>query len=239
MAAEGHGCHHIATTLNKEGIPSPGQYRRNQWAKGTKRPTGKTYKEVRWTGASVKQLIANPAVIGDRRIVTPGHKQVVRDHQEKVALLRRQGVGEDQLPKQPPRTYEAPQKGYYPGLISEEEQAGILLAMQRRQPACTGQVSQVRWLAQGLSFCVCGAPLGAICSQRKIKGGEVINTYWLHCKSRKHGTGCTQPGVKLKEAQAGLLTRLSAETFLAMFEEQQGGEKQNALALAITIDTAG
>jgi hypothetical protein len=59
-------------------------------------------------------------------------------------------------------------------------------------------------------------------------------TYWLHCKSRKNGNGCNQPGVRLKEAQAGLLTRLNAETFLSMFEEQQGGQKQNALALAIT-----
>jgi hypothetical protein len=214
--------------LNREGVQSPGQYRREQWAKGTKRPTGKTYKEVRWSGASVKQVVASPSVVGDRRIVTPGHKQVVRDWQEKVALLRRQGVGEDELPKQPPRTYEAPQKGYYPGLISEEEQAGILLAMQRRRPAQLGQVSQIRWLASGLTFCVCGEPIGATCSMRKDS-----RTYWLRCRGRANGTGCAQPGVKLVEAQNWLLTSISADTFLAMFDAQQGGQKQTALAAAM------
>ena len=238
MAAEGHGCHAISTAFNKEGIPCPGQYRRDQWAAHAKRRSKEAYKPVSWTGASVKQVIANPAVIGHRQVLIAGHKQVVRDWQEKVALQRRKGVNEADLPKQPPRAYEPPQRGYYPALMTEMEQAGILLSMQRRQPACTGQVSQVRWLASGLSFCVCGAPIGATCSQRKTKAGEVVTTYWLHCKSRKKGTGCTQPGVKLKEAQAGLLTRLSAETFLAMFEEQQGGEKQTDLADAMAAQSS-
>ena len=229
MAADGHGCHHIATTLNSEGIPCPGQYRREQWATNAKRRTRDTYKAVAWSGASIKQVIANPAVIGDRQVMAPGYRQQIRDWQERCALLRRQGASEDDLPKHPTRSHEAPQKGYYPALVSQEEQAGLLLAMQRRQPACAGQLSQIRWLAAGGTFCTCGEAIGATCSMRK---GEKV--YWLRCKGRTNGKGCLQPGVKLKEAQAALLTRLSADTFLAMFEEQQGGEKQNALALAIT-----
>jgi DNA invertase Pin-like site-specific DNA recombinase len=229
MAVDGHGGHSIATTFNSEGIPSPGQYRREHWAAHAKRRTKDTYKPVAWSGASVRQLIENPAVVGHRQIVTPGYKQRLRDWQEKAALLRRQGVSDAELPKQPPRTYEAPQRDYYPSLISEAEQAGLLLAITRRKPSQLGQVSQVRWLAAGLSFCACGEQTGATCSMPK---GE--KTYWLRCKGRSNGKGCTQPGVKLKDAQAALLTRLSAETFVAMFEGEQGGEQQTALAVAIT-----
>ncbi|MCP9940974.1 recombinase family protein [Cyanobium sp. ATX 6E8] len=229
MAAEDFGCHAIASTLNREGVPSPGQYRRDQWAAHAQRRSTNAYKPVAWSGASVKQVLSSPALIGNRQIVTPGHKQQIREWQEQCALLRRQGVAEGELPKHPARTYEAPQRGYYPAVITESEQAAILVALKRRQPACMGQVSKVRWIGAGLTFCVCGEPIGAVCSMRK---GEA--TYWLRCKGRTNGKGCSQPGIKLKDAQAALLTRLGADTFLAMFDEQQGGERTTALALAIT-----
>ena len=228
MAADGHGCHSIATTLNSEGIPSPGQYRREQWAIQAKRRNKDTYKPVAWSSASVKQVISNPAIIGDRQVMAPGYRQQIRDWQEKCALLRRQGINEQDLPKHPTRTHEAPQKSYYPAIASEEEQAGLLLAMRRRQPRQLGQIAWVRWLAAGLTYCSCGERIGAACTARK--NGY---TRWLQCKGRAKGKGCNQAGVNLKEAQAALLTRLKAESLLAMFEEQQGGEKQTALAAAI------
>jgi hypothetical protein len=64
-----------------------------------------------------------------------------------------------------------------------------------------------------------------------------VSTYWLRCKGRTNGKGCSLPGVKLKDAQAGLLTRLTAESLLGMFEDQQGGQKQTALASAMAAQT--
>ncbi len=229
MASEGLGCHVIASTLNAEGLPCPGQYRREQWAVHAKRRSTDTYKPVKWSGASVKQLLCSPALIGDRQIVTPGYKQQIREWQERCAQLRRQGTNESDLPKYPARTHEAPQRGYYPALITESEQALILTAMQRRKPAAMGQVSQVRWVAAGLSYCACGEPIGANCSRR----GEQ-KTYYLRCKAKSKGTVCKRAGVRVQEAQAALLARLSSGSFLAMLDEQGGSERANALATAIT-----
>lgn len=172
-----------------------------------------------WSGSSVGQVLRSPALIGDRQILTPGHKQRIRDWQEKCALLRRQGVLQADLPKtHPARTLEAPQRGYYPPLVSETEQAAIFVALDRRKPKAMGQVSQLRWIGAGLSFCICGEPIGATCSARP--GGAI---YYLRCRGRVNGTGCRQPGVRLLDAQAALLTRLSAESFLALVDEWKGG----------------
>ena len=229
MAADGYGCQAIASGLNKEDIPSPGQYRREQWAANAKRRSTDSYKPVRWSGASVKQLLCSPALIGDRQIVTPGHKQQIREWQEQCALLRRQGAKEADLPKHPLRAYEAPQKGYYPALITEAEQAAILAAMQRRKPAAGGRADQVRWIAAGLSYCACGEPLGAVCSRRR--DGRV---YYLKCRGRVNGTGCNHPGVRVQEAQTALLARLTADSLLSMLDEKSGTERATALAAAIT-----
>lgn len=229
MAAEGHGCHSIATTLNREGIPSPGQVRRNQWAQGTKRPTGKSYKPVVWSSSSVRQVITNPAVVGHRQIVTPGHKARLREWGEHCAQLRRQGVADSDLPKAPPRTYEAPVAGYYPALINESEQAGLVVGMQRRQIKTEGRIDQVRWIAAGLTRCTCGHQMGAIASRRS--GGY---RYYLACRSRHHQTGCNQPAVRLLDAQANLLTRLTAETFLGLLDGDQSSKQATALASAIS-----
>jgi DNA invertase Pin-like site-specific DNA recombinase len=218
MALAGHGCHSIATTLNGEGVPCPGQYRRVQWALNTSRPSGKNHEPVQWSGRGVGQVLSSPALIGDRQIVTPGEKQRIRDWQEKCALLRRQGVPQAELPKHPARTYEAPQMGYYPAVVSENEQAAILAALKRRIPKAMGQQAQQRWLAAGLSICTCGAPIGATAY---IRHGR--RSYTLRCHGRAKGSGCKQPGVSLPDAQAALLTRLSAESFLALVDERKGG----------------
>ncbi|MFZ9895088.1 MAG: recombinase family protein, partial [Burkholderiaceae bacterium] len=70
MAVDDFGCLAIARALNNEGIPSPGQYRRHQWAANAKRRSNDVYKSVRWSSASVKQVLSQPALIGDRQIVT-------------------------------------------------------------------------------------------------------------------------------------------------------------------------
>ena len=218
MALAGHGCHSIATTLNGEGAPCPGQFRRVQWAINTSRPIGKAHQPVQWSGRGVGQVLSSPALIGDRQIVTPGEKQRIRDWQEKCALLRRQGVPQAELPKHPARTYEAPQRGYYPAVVSENEQAAILAALKRRIPKAMGQQAQQRWLAAGLTTCTCGAPIGATCY---LRHGQ--RSYALRCHGRGKGSGCKQPGVPLPDAQAALLTRLSAESFLALVDERKGG----------------
>lgn len=228
LASDGIGCHAIATRLNAEKIPSPGQYRRNLWKMQASQSKLKQYKIVRWSGASVKSVLSTPALIGDRQILTPGSKQAIRDWQEKCALLRRQGVQNSDLPKHPRRTYEKPQKNYYPPLISKQEQSAILLAMRRRKPAASGRPDQIRWVASGISFCKCGEAVGAICSKRRNG-----NVYYLKCRGRVNGTGCKQPGVRLQDAQAALLTRMTGKSLLMMLEKESGLNSTGKLADAI------
>ena len=229
MAKEGHGLHVIATTLNSEGIPSPGQFRREQWATSAKRRSAMGYRPVQWTSASVRQVLTAPGLIGDRQVLEPGHKRAIREWREKCALLRRQGAAEADLPKHPNRSFQAPQRGYYPAICSEGEQVAILAAMERRKPQTLGQIAHLRWIAQGLTVCPCGGAVGAVCST-KPNG----TTYYLRCKGRQKGSGCRQPGVRLLDAQAHLLTRLSSDSFLTMLEERGGGGRRTALAAAIT-----
>ena len=229
MATEGHGLYVIATKFNAEGIPSPGQYRREQWATSAKRRSKEEYKPVRWTSASVRQVLQAPALIGDRRVLKPGHKTRLRDWQEECALQRRKGAAEENLPKAPIRTAEEPQRNYYPAICTEAEQASILSAMARRKPQNLGQVAKLAWLAQGLTTCSCGAPIGAVSSCKPPQ-----KRYYLRCKGRQKGSGCQQMGRRLLEVQAHLLTRLRSDSFLAMIEEQSGGAKTSALVAAIT-----
>lgn len=221
----GDGLHVVAAALNREGIPSPGQYRRQQWATGAKRRTRESYKPVLWSSASIRQVLRSPALIGDRQVLTPGHKARQRDWAERVALMRRQGAKEADLPRPPARTYETPLRGYYPAIATEGEQAAVLAALERRQKKGLGNPSKLTWLAAGRTFCTCGAPIGAARSR---------DAYGLRCSGRRKGTGCQQIGVRMLDAQAHLLTRLAGESFLAMIEQQNGGAKTTALAAAIT-----
>jgi DNA invertase Pin-like site-specific DNA recombinase len=233
MATEGHGCHSIATTLNAKDIASPGQYRRLQWAATAKRRTVGDYKPVRWNGASVRQLLCSPALIGDRQIMTPGYKALVREWQAKCARLRRDGASEADIPKHPLRTHEAPQKGYYPPLLTEMEQAGLLAAMARRKPATGGRVDQVRWMAAGMSVCLCGQPIGAACSQR-ASGHHV---FYLKCRGRVNASGCKQPSIRLKTAQLALLARLTAESLLSLVDGARSSQRQSTFVTAIAAQT--
>ncbi len=225
----GDGLHVIAGALNSEGIPSPGQYRRQQWAAGAKRRTRDAYRPVLWNTASIRQVLHSPALIGDRQVLTPGHKARQRDWAERVALLRRQGAKGADLPRPPVREYEQPLRGYYPAIATEGEQAAMLAALERRHRKGLGNPSQLRWLAAGRTFCTCGAGIGAVCATRASG-----RTYDLRCSGRRKGTGCMQPGMRLIDAQAHLLTRLTGESFLAMIEQQNGGARVGALAAAIT-----
>lgn len=230
MAVDGIGCHQIAVTLNREGIPSPGQRRREQWATSAMRRSRESYKPVMWSSASVRQVIVSPAVTGARQIVTPGHKERLREWQERCALLSRQGVSSERLPRGPARTYEPPQKGYYPPLVSEGEHGAILLAMERRRRNEKGRVDQCRWLGTGRTFCACcGEPIGAFTVVRHRKTGTE-RSWFLRCKGRSRGNGCKAPQMALPDAQAHVLTRLNEVSFLAMLVSDSGGVAASELA---------
>jgi hypothetical protein len=228
MAGDGIGCHQIAVTLNREGIPSPGQRRRDQWAVSAKRRTRESYAPVLWSNASVRQVIVSPAVIGDRQIVTPGFKERVREWQESCAQQTRKGVPKERLPRGPARTYEQPQKNYYPALISEAEHGAIMLAMERRRIYEQGRIDQCRWIGMRHTFCTCGAPIGASTVRRNKKDNKRI--WWLRCKGRTKGSPCKAPQISLPDVQAHLLTRLSEESFIAMLDSDSGAATSTELA---------
>lgn len=225
--AEEMGCTHIAQELNQEGVPCPGEIMRQRQKPSR---SGKPRRPLSWNAPSVRQLIVHPAVIGARSIVTPGHKALERDWREECARLLRQGVKTDDLPKHPPRTYEAPQRNYYPALLSEAEQLGLIASMERRRTSTVARVHQVKWIAAGLTTCgVCGSRMGAIGGTQATGRKRV----YLRCKGVAKRLGCTAGMVPLLAAQATLLTRLCADNFLAMLEEQSGGAKIGKLAAAM------
>jgi DNA invertase Pin-like site-specific DNA recombinase len=232
MAGDGIGCQQIAVTLNREGIPSPGQRRRDQWAQDAKRRSRESYEPVLWSSASVRQVIVSPAVIGDRQIVTPGFKERVREWQESCAQLARKGVSKERMPRGPARTYEQAQKGYYPALLSEAEHGAIMLAMERRRVSEKGRIDQCRWIGMRHTFCTCGALIGASTAVRRRKTGT-DKTWWLRCKGRTRGTACKAPQISLSDVQAHLLTRLSEESFMAMLEGDSGVNTSTELAAAM------
>jgi hypothetical protein len=198
---------------------------RERW-KGSSRASRNPQREVRWSAASVRQVIEHPAVIGSRSIVEPGHLQRLRDLQEQCALLRRQGGTE--LPRRPPRTYEPPQEGYYPALITAAEQERLLSILRQRGTATTGRSDQIRWIGAGITNCICGAPMGAHGSNARRGRAGV----YLRCKGLSRGLGCRSPMVPLQAAQAHLLTRLTDGSLQQIVRgNDQGGPAKLAAAL--------
>ncbi|WP_094556440.1 recombinase family protein [Synechococcus sp. 1G10] len=230
--ASDHGSTVIAGLLNSEGIPSPGQVARDRWSASAKRRSRDAYKPVQWSGASILQVIENPAITGHRQVLCPGHKARERDWQERCALLLRQGTDPADLPPMPARTYEQPQAGYYPSLLSEAEHQALLATIRRRRPKDMGRGDQLRWLGAGLSFCVCGDLIGATCTTRKRPEG-VRRDYRLRCRGKHKRSGCHAPGVTVPVAQAALLTRLSAADFLTLLRADASGQQGLALAAAM------
>lgn len=230
MAQDGIGCHRIATTFNTEGIPSPGQVRRDRWGKGTTKHTVKRstpYKPVLWSSASVHRLLLCPAVIGHRVIQKPGHKEKHRQWAEECARLLRQGVREQDLPKPPLREYLEPERDYYPALLSEVEQAALAATLKARSSVETGRNDQYHWIGVRRTTCFkCGGFVSGRVSKRKT-----YTDRYLACKGRG-GIKCGCRWLLLKPVEAALLTRLSGDSLATLVDGGSQGSKATATAEA-------
>ena len=222
MAAEGEGAMAIARALNSEKVPSPGTVvARRKKPKAPGKP---------WDKGSVLQVLKAPALHGARAIGASGHNAALREWKDEVARLRRQGVKEEALPVKPRPTPEPDQEGYYPALLTPGEHAALLASISRRKTVDNGgRRDQVRWIAQTLTRCSCGALMSA-CSS--VSRGHRYT--YLRCAGRRDGaTRCTAPMLRLGPLQANLLTRLSAETFTALVAQQEGRVAAGAQAVAL------
>ena len=234
-----HGLSVVAATLNREGHPSPGQYRRNRWAADEKRRTKDCYKQVLWSSASVRSVLQSPALTGKRQVMSPGHKTLVRQWKEDCVIRLRQGARKEDLPPHPQRTFETPQANYYPALLSEQEHAALMSVAKRRLPVNVGRTEQLNWLAQGFTFCShCGDLIGASCSHRKRPNGRKDVVYSLRCKGRHKGNGCTAPTLPLRDVEASLLTRLSSRSLLEMLRSGSEGDNDSELSAMLAARDA-
>ena len=229
LAAD-HGHAVVASTLNKEGAPSPGQWRHNRLgakAKPQARP-------LLWNSASVQRVLNSPAIVGHRQVMAPGYRSVIRAWKEDCAIKLRQGAKQADLPSCPARQHEEPQLNYYPPLLTEQEHAAVLAAAGRRRPVNGGRTEKLNWLAQGFTFCSqCGDLYGMAANQRKTAEGKTVSTYYLSCKGRRKGSGCNAPSIKLHDAQASLLTRLAAADFVEMLGAHGRASNGSPLAQAL------
>lgn len=231
LISKGHGCFRIAQQLNSDGVPSPGQIRRNRWnerdTKHTSRRT-KPYKPVAWSSGSIRQLLRMPQLTGSRPVQKPGHKAELRLWSEECARLLRQGVAEDKLPPRPKRQFLAPEPNYYPALISEADLAVIHQAMAARRTVEKGRIEQVRWIGQRHTFCHhCGGVVNGRVSNRKGYTDRYIG-----CKGLP-GKPCKSGYLFLPAAQAHLLTRLSGDALATLVESGQNTQQASTLAAAM------
>ncbi|MCT0247466.1 recombinase family protein [Synechococcus sp. CS-205] len=233
--AEATGFTSIARKLNAEGVPCPGQAMKERW-KTNRRGGENGSREPRpastWNSSSVGQIVGNPAIHGARRVVEPGLQARTRSWREECARLMRQGVPQAQLPRRPVRTYEPDQEDYYPALLSPAEHAALLASIRQRTKLVRGRTDQLHWIGQGLTFCSCGSSMGALQTGkgRSLQGPD---RRYLRCHSVHKGLGCSAPMVRLVDAQAHLLTRLSSDSLLEILGSGGTDSKQSELAAAI------
>ncbi len=233
LAAD-HGYAVVASTLNKEGLPSPGQWRRDRLGAKAKPRT----RPLLWNSASVQRVLNSPAIVGHRQVMTPGYRGVIRAWKEDCAIRIRQGAKKSDLQSCPARQHEEPQLNYYPPLLTEQEHAAVLAAAGKRRPVNGGRTEQLNWLAQGITFCSqCGDLYGMSANQRKTASGEKVVAYYLACKGRRKGSGCTAPSIKLHDAQASLLSRLTAADFAEVLNAHSGAASGSALSTALVERT--
>lgn len=158
-------------------------------SKGIVTPAGN-----RWTAASVRSLAINAdGVFGAVRLNSRRHTGT-RQREEVI-------------------------EGLLPVIVPKAEVLAVrsLMAIRAKTTERTGPNGTMRWVGQGLSYCVCGARMGI------TTGGTPPNRIkYLRCR---HGVsnkeGCRPSMVVLADATAHLLRRLEPEALLAMVEACQ------------------
>lgn len=175
-------------------------------AKGVPSPAGNP-----WTAASVRSLAINAdAVYGAVRINSARHHGIKA--QEKVI------------------------EGMLPVILPKEEVLAIreLMAHRAKTSERTGPNESMRWVGQGLTYCVCGARMGL------TTGGTAPNRIkYLRCR---HGVsnaqGCQRPMVVLADATAHLLRRLQPAALEAMVQSCQKSDGLDGQRLQLNAAVA-
>lgn len=201
-------------------------------AEGHKAPQGGP-----WGQTTVLRLLENPAVYGSRRIADPDHETAVQKWRKersaweaKAAAAREKGKPEPPgKPLKPRRSYlEAPDT--YPPLLSRQDYDRLkaVIEMRTSSPKERGRRDQVRFIAQMLTFCECGARIG-VRHVTDRKGGQWS---YLICRGRERkATNCTRPHIRLEPVQAHLLIRLTREQLAPLLEGSAAGAASRAQAL--------
>jgi hypothetical protein len=227
-----HGAAAVARQMNAEGIPSPGEAVQARRQGNPRRRQEAEPRRIRWSPSTVQQLVSAPQIHGARPIRTPGHSARLRAWKEKTAQLARQGVPRSDWPPRPNQTWEAPQEGYYPALLTPAEHADLLAQVTHRAPPEAGRTDRQRWIASTMTWCVCGERMGATGSTR-LQAAGIRRFVYLRCHGAgRHGT-CTAPLIALPVAQAHLLVRLTGDDFAVMLEYATGQDRAAELAAAI------
>lgn len=225
----------LARKLNAESIPSPGQAMRERRlgvaTQDGSDEAGLSGRVASWSSGSVFRLVCNPAIHGARRVLQPGLQAQTRQWREEIARLRRQGISEVDLPRQPGRAYEDDQESYYPALLSPAEHSALLARIRQRANVVQGRADQLHWVAQGLTYCGCGSTVGALRTGKGQERGGAAR--YLRCHAKHKGLGCDAPMMRMVDAQAHLLTRLSGDSWLEILRSGEGTGRQSALASAI------
>ena len=183
-----------------------------------------------WSQASVMRLLENCALYGARRIAAA-------DHASKVAAWRKKRAAWEATdkttaaPKKPKRSYsEVPDT--YPALMSKADHARLMAVIAKRatSPKERGRRDQMRYIAQLLTTCVCGAPIGVRSVSSRHGHGQKFT--YLQCRSKQvTGTSCGRKPIRVEPVHAHLLTRLRYEHLAALVEGDAAAKDSQGKAL--------
>lgn len=183
-----------------------------------------------WSQTSVMRLLENCALYGARRIA-------VADHASKVAAWRKKRAAWEATdkttaaPKKPKRSYsEVPDT--YPALMSKADHARLMAVIAKRatSPKERGRRDQMRYIAQLLTTCVCGAPIGVRSVSSRHGHGQKFT--YLQCRSKQvTGTSCGRKPIRVEPVHAHLLTRLRYEHLAALVEGDAAAKDSQGKAL--------
>ena len=183
-----------------------------------------------WSQASVMRLLENCALYGARRIAAA-------DHASKVAAWRKKRAAWEATdkttaaPKKPKRSYsEVPDT--YPALMGKADHARLMAVIAKRatSPKERGRRDQMRYIAQLLTTCVCGAPIGVRSVSSRHGHGQKFT--YLQCRSKQvTGTSCGRKPIRVEPVHAHLLTRLRYEHLAALVEGDAAAKDSQGKAL--------
>jgi DNA invertase Pin-like site-specific DNA recombinase len=175
-----------------------------------------------WSQRPVGEILQSPALHGARRVAAPGHAQAVKAWRDECARLLERHGPEVTLPRKPKPVYtEAPDT--FPAILTPDEHAALLAAVKGRvaSPLEKGRRDQMNFVAQGITTCVCGGPIGVRAVKPRKRSGLAgdLRYVYLQCRARERGQcGCDAPPIRVESVHANLLTRLQGATLAQLVD---------------------